>query len=66
MIRVVGFDNISCIKCGKVKKKMVMVGVYHMCEKCFTIVFKKSDPIDPKSERGEMYYHWLDAYKEKV
>ena len=56
--------NESCLKCGKVEGKMVKIGAFYMCQKCFEDEFNVAD-IEVGSEANKNYYNWLEIYKER-
>lgn len=69
MIRITTQSNIKCIKCNCCPEKLVKIGAFYMCQKCFNEEFvltsseiKKFSGIDPKSKLGEVYHKWLKIY----
>jgi len=63
MIRCTQQLNIKCLKCTYVKRKMVKIGAFYMCMKCFEQEFGDIVEIDPDSLLGSHYYLWLKRYK---
>jgi len=70
MIRCTQQENIECLKCGKIKRFIVRVGAFYMCNRCFIEEFGTEDSltgltdINPQSPRGTIYSKWLKKYKE--
>ena len=63
MIRCRSVFNITCLKCADIPVRLVRIGVFYMCQKCFEIEFNDTD-IEPESENGKNYYRWLKYYNE--
>jgi len=65
MIKCTEQYNIKCLVCGAVPLKLIRVGAYHMCPSCFSCEFGDNiQNIEPKSILGDIYYKWLQIYKE--
>lgn len=62
-IQMTHFSNSNCLRCGKIKKEMIKIGAFVLCNECSFDLFENCSPIDPKSPRGEIYYKWLKIYK---
>ena len=56
--------NEFCLKCRVVEGKMVRIGAFVMCQRCFEEEFN-TEEIDIESETGKNYYKWLKVYKGK-
>jgi len=77
MIRITTYSNTKCLKCLCVPEKLVRIGVYSMCNKCFIKEFEEliediehggayyGKGIDPKGKGSKSYHHWLQIYLEK-
>jgi hypothetical protein len=81
MISITMQHNIKCLKCLAHPEKLVRIGVFYMCDDCFTDEFKDyvsqilsgptgseihhGDGIDPKGKAGKVYHKWLKKYFEK-
>ena len=65
MIKCTEQNNIKCLDCKKVPRKLIRVGVFYMCPSCFSANFGDDvESIEPSSELGDIYYKWLKVYKE--
>lgn len=65
MIKITRQYNAKCLKCKCVPKKLVKIGVFHMCDDCFISQFGDIQEIDPKSDKGKRYYKWVKKYFKK-
>jgi hypothetical protein len=54
--------NTSCLRCGKLEKEMVRVGILTMCNDCFMVEFHTDDPVEKEKQN---YYIWVKIYKKK-
>jgi len=61
--RALVYNNASCLKCNCVEKRMVKIGAFIMCNKCFAEEFITSDPV---CQERKLYLKWLEVYKNKV
>jgi len=57
------FKNSECLKCKKIEKKMVMIGAFAMCPKCYHEEFETEYPVE---EEKEKYRQCLDKWYEKA
>ncbi len=63
-IRISVHDNASCLKCGRVEKKMIRIGAFTMCSGC---AFNEGLVTDTTSEDFKAkYVLWIAKYKETL
>lgn len=63
MIKCTEQYNIKCLVCNVVPKRLIRIGVYCMCPRCFNGTFGEGiERIEPKSVLGDIYYKWLKVY----
>ena len=68
MIRITTFDNTKCLKCNCTPERLVRIGAYSMCLKCFkeefpTIKLNQLSGIDTNNKKLMKVYHkWLKIY----
>lgn len=65
MIKCRTIENNSCVNCNAVRRLMVSIGAFVMCEKCWYREFGVVE-IDVASDLYEKNYkHWLHIYQDK-
>lgn len=59
------YYNADCLKCSKVRKRMIRVGALIFCEACYKKVFSAAVEFKIDSELHGVYKHWLSMWKKK-
>ena len=54
--------NTDCISCNCVERKMMKIGMFVMCLKCYTEKFQTDDPA---TEERSIYLEWYEIWKER-
>jgi hypothetical protein len=62
------FINEDCIKCKRVVKYMIRIGVFFMCKKCAAEEFNitKDYNVFSTVEQLDKYTEWLTVWKNRV
>lgn len=67
MIKCTEQYNNNCLACGVTPSKLIRVGAYYMCPRCFKGNFGEGvKEIESTSILGKIYYEWLKKYNEEI